>query len=272
MARAASELGWRVWLSGASSGIGAALARELARRGCDVALFARRREKLCELAGELATLAPAKTYLVQPGDARDRAAVTAAIAEAENALGTVDTAILNAGIGDSFFPERNFDVDLIERIFAVNVFGAVYGLAALLPGMLERGAGRIACVSSIAAVRGLPTAAPYCASKAALSTFLESLRVDTRGSGVQLTTVSPGFVKTPMTDRNRFPMPFLQSPERAAVRIVDGLARGKREIHFPRRLTYPLKLLRSVPRGLYEAGMARFVRGRGYHKTPDESR
>ena len=152
---------------------------------------------------------------------------------------------------------------------AVNFLGAIYGIEAALPGMLQRGEGTIVGVSSISAVRGFPTAAPYCASKVALTHFLESLRGDLRGRGVTVVTVSPGFVKTALTDRNQFPLPFLQSPEVAARRIVAGIAAGKREVHFPWRLTVPFKLLRCVPGAVFDVLMARFVSGKGY-RTEEE--
>jgi NAD(P)-dependent dehydrogenase (short-subunit alcohol dehydrogenase family) len=269
------RLSWRVWLTGASSGIGEALARELARRGAHLALFARRREELEALREELLASVPRPAgepppeFLVQPGDVRDRERVHAAVKEAEERFGALDVGILNAGTGDSLFPER-FDAALVERIFAVNVLGAVYGIEALLPGMLARRRGKIAGISSIAAVRGLPISAPYCASKAALTTFLESLRLDLRPHGVEVITVSPGFVKTPLTDRNRHPMPFLQPAEKAARRIVRGIERGKRHIHFPRALTVPVMLLRLLPVPLYDALMSLLLRGRGYHKVKAE--
>jgi NAD(P)-dependent dehydrogenase (short-subunit alcohol dehydrogenase family) len=165
------------------------------------------------------------------------------------------------------FPDR-FDAALVERILAINFLGAVYGIEAALPGMLARGRGAIAAVSSISAAYGLPSSAPYCASKAALTVFLESLRIDLRATGVKVITISPGFIKTPLTDRNRFPMPFLQPPDLAARRIVDGIARGKREVHFPKRLTVPMKLLRCLP-GRVSDWLVTAIAGRGYYKEPE---
>jgi NAD(P)-dependent dehydrogenase (short-subunit alcohol dehydrogenase family) len=270
---ASPPLGWRVWLSGASSGLGEALARELAARGCRMALFARRRERLEALQGALAALRAAEgagtDVLVQPGDVRDRVRVGEAIREAEARFGGLDVVILNAGIGDSLFPDR-FSAELVERIMATNFLGAVYGIEAALPGMLARRAGKIVGISSIGAVRGFPLSASYCASKAALTTFLESLRLDLRGSGVGIVTVSPGFIKTPLTDRNRFPMPFLQPAERAARLIVRGIERGKREVHFPLRLTVPMKIVRCLPGSLYDFLVTRYMRGKKYHKAAGE--
>lgn len=266
---AAPEIGagTRVWISGASSGLGEALAQELGRRGARLGLFARRKEALELLADRLRAMQPAREVLVTPGDVTDRAAVLASIRSVEERFGGLDVIILNAGIGDSMFPHK-FDAVLVERIMAVNYLGAVHAIEAALPGFLARGQGLIVGISSIGAVRGFPTAAPYCASKAALTTFLESLRIDLRPTGVRVITVSPGFIKTPLTDRNRFPMPFLQSPGAAARRIVKGMARGSREIHFPWRLTIPLKLLRCVPGVLFDVLLGRAVKGKGYRKDP----
>jgi NAD(P)-dependent dehydrogenase (short-subunit alcohol dehydrogenase family) len=261
---------WRVWLSGASSGLGEALARELVSRGSRVALFARREENLKRIREQLLRSFPGSEVLVQAGDVRDRARVREAVAEARSKFGGIDVLLLNAGIGDSLFPDK-FDAELVERIMAVNYLGAVYGIEAALPDMLARKSGTIVGVSSVGAVRGFPTAGPYCASKAALTSFLESLRLDLWGRGVKVITVSPGFIKTPLTDRNRFPMPFIQPADRAARRIVDGIAKGKREIHFPRRLTIPLKLLRCLPGGLYDRIFSRMISGKGYRKERETS-
>ena len=257
---------WRVWLSGASSGLGEALARELARRGSRIALYARREDKLVELREDLLRSHPGIEVLAQGGDVRDFQRVKEAVAEAERAFGGIDVLLLNAGTGDSLTPE-NFDVQIVERIVGVNFFGAIHGIAAALPGMLARGSGAIVGISSISGVRGFPGAGPYCASKAALTTFLESLRLDLRPSGIKVITVSPGFIKTPLTDRNRFPMPFLQPADKAARLILQGIEKGRREIHFPRRLTVPLKLLRLLPGRLSDFLVAAVVPG-GLQKEP----
>ena len=245
------SLSWRVWLSGASSGIGEALARELAGRGASLALFARREERLVALRDELARSWPQVEVLVQPGDVRDRPRVRAAVEEAEKRFGGIDVLILNAGTGDPMSPGE-FDAAVVERIVGVNFFGAIYGIEAALPGMLARSSGTIVGVSSIAGTRGYPGSGPYCASKAAFTTFLESLRLDLRKTGVKVITVAPGFIKTPLTDRNRFHMPFLQPADKAARKIIRGIEKGKREIHFPKALTSPLKILRCVPGPVYD--------------------
>jgi len=262
-----TSLSWRVWLSGASSGLGEALARELASRDCRLALFARRGELLEKLKEELLRVKPGLDMLVQQGDVRDSGRVKDAVRAAEERFGGIDVLILNAGTGDSLFPDQ-FDTELVERVFSVNFLGAIYGIAAGLPGMLSRKSGTIVGVSSIAGVRGFPGSGPYCASKAAFTTFLESLRLDLKGTGIKVVTVTPGFIKTPLTDRNRFPMPFLQPADRAARTIVRGIERGKREIHFPKRLTIPLKILRALPGPIYDFLVTR-VLPRGLRKEKE---
>ena len=231
-----------------------------------MALFARREDRLLALRDSILAAHPGAEVIAQKGDVRDRARVREAVAEAESRFGGLDVILANAGIGESLLPET-FDAAIVEEIMAVNFLGAVYGIEAALPGMLSRRSGAIACVSSISAVRGLPASGPYCASKAALTTFLESLRLDLRGTGVKVVTISPGFIRTPLTDRNRFPMPFLQTPERAARIIVDGILAGKREIHFPKQLTVPLKLLGCLPRALSDIIVAMTL-GKRYRKDP----
>lgn len=255
--------GSRIWLTGASSGIGAALALELALRGSHVALFARNAGRLEAVRATIRrTLAgrgePDRQVLVQYGDVTDRARVRAAVEEAESELEGLDIAVLNAGIGD-ILPASKFRGEAVRKILEVNFMGAVHGIEAVLPGMLSRGHGALVAISSVAAYRGLPQAAPYCASKAALTTLFESLRLDLAPYGIRVLTVSPGFVKTPLTDRNRFPMPFLLTPGDAARRIADGIQKNRRDIHFPRRLTYLMKLLRVLPVWLYDPLVARIA-------------
>ncbi len=274
--------GRAVWLTGASGGIGAALARTLARRGRPLALFSRDEQRLEGLREEiLASLRslPAgaagvepPAILIQRGDVTDRTRVLQAVAEADEALGGIGVAILNAGIGESLDIDR-FSSDLVRSVIEVNFFGAVHGIEGVLPRFLERGRGTVVGISSMAGFRGLPQSAPYCASKAALSTFLESLRVDLAPRGIGVITVSPGFVKTPLTDRNRFPMPFLLSPERAAEIIVRGIEKGRRTIDFPWQFALPMKLLRLAPPRLYDALIRRFLaRRKGPFKAPGARR
>ena len=144
----------------------------------------------------------------------------------------------------------------------VNYFGVVYGIEAVVPGMLARAHGHIAAVASVSGFRALPAAGAYGASKAAVIHLLNSIRFDLEPHGIRITVINPGFIKTPLTDRNRFPMPFLMPVDEAARRIVDGLERDRKEIHFPRALTWTLKALRVLPYPVYERIIWHATRGR----------
>jgi short-subunit dehydrogenase len=234
----------RLWITGASSGIGRALALHYAREGASVAVSARRREELAVLAAE----APDRIRAF-PVDVTDAAAMADTVAQVERD-GPIDLAILNAG---TFAPLglEQLNVEAFRRHVEINYMGAIHGIIALLPRFLARGAGHLAVVASVAGYRGLPTAAAYGPTKAALINLCESLKPDLNRRGVRISVVNPGFVRTPMTDVNAFPMPFLVEPEDAARRIARGLARGKFEVTFPRRFTFMLKLARILPYGLY---------------------
>lgn len=242
------------WITGASSGIGRQLARELAARGWTVAGTARREAELAALAAE----APGR-IVAAPADVTDARAVAAAVQRAEAETGRpIALAVLNAG---TYTPEsaERFDLDAFIRQVQVNVIGTATALAAVMPAMIARRAGQVAIVSSVAGYRGLPRAIAYSASKAALIAMAESLRFDLDRAGVMVNVVNPGFVRTPLTDRNDFPMPFLLPVEEAAKRIADGLARGRFEVAFPRRFAAILKLLRSLPYALYFPLVARMT-------------
>ncbi len=234
-----------VWITGASSGIGRALALHYARRGATVAASARRREEL----DALAVAAPGRIHAF-PVDVTDAAAVAAAVAAIEEAIGPIDLAILGAG---TFAPVEleGFDAALFRRHVEVNYMGVVNGIAALLPRFLARGAGHLAVIASVAGYRGLPTAAAYGPTKAALINLCEALKPDLDRRGIGISVVNPGFVRTAMTEVNRFAMPFLMEPEDAACRIAAGLGAGGFEVAFPRRFALMLKLARLLPYGLY---------------------
>jgi short-subunit dehydrogenase len=250
--------GARVWLTGASSGIGAALVPVLAARGARVAVSARRAELLEQLAEGWRTAGA--DILVVPLDVTDRAAVLDGAARIERAWGGIDLAIFNAG---THTPPSGtgFDTNQFVTVTTLNYFGALYGIEAVLPGMLARGRGHIAGIASLAGYRALPAAAAYGASKAALIFALESLRFELEPRGIGVTVVNPGFVRTPLTDRNRFSMPFLMEVDAAAAQIVGDLERGKRESHFPKVFSWSLKLLRVLPYPVYERIIRRATRG-----------
>jgi len=228
--------GRRVWLIGASSGIGAALARELAARGARLALSARRTEALQALG-----LADA---LLLPCDVAERQALAAALAEIEARWGGVDLVCYLAG---DYRPMSvdNFDLASAERLFAVNFVGAAKTADVVLPAL--RPGGGIAFVASVAGYRGLPKALAYGPGKAALIHFAECLHLDLAPRGIGCWAINPGFVATPLTAGNDFRMPALLTPEQAAVATVDGLATGNFEIHYPKRFTRVLKCLRLLP-------------------------
>jgi len=245
------------WCTGAGKGIGRAVVLKLARQGFRVAASARSSEDLKALADEArefgGTIAPF------PVDVTDDSAMRDASARIEDRLGPLDLVILNAGthIPDS---AANISVETVRTLVETNLMGTVHGLAAVLPRMMERGRGRIAVVSSVAGYRGLPGAAGYGATKAALINLCEALKPELDRAGVDLKLINPGFVKTPLTDRNDFPMPFLMEVDTAAERIVRGLASSRFEVTFPRRFTWMLEVLRMLPYGLYFALTRRLVR------------
>jgi NADP-dependent 3-hydroxy acid dehydrogenase YdfG len=246
MAAADSTLG-RVWLTGASSGIGEALVGPLVDAGARVAISARREAPLETLAARH----PAGRVLPLPLDVTDRDAVHAAARTIEAAWGGIDLAVFNAGthIPVSGVAPNAADFETLMR---VNYFSVVYGVEAVVPGMLARGRGHVAAVASVAGYRALPTAAAYGASKAACIHAMEALRFDLAPRGIDVTVINPGFVRTPLTDRNEFAMPMRIEAGEAARLIVRGLQARKKEIHFPAAFSWLMKTLRVLPYPLYE--------------------
>ncbi|MDE2040374.1 MAG: SDR family NAD(P)-dependent oxidoreductase [Elusimicrobia bacterium] len=255
----------RVLITGATSGLGREMALQLAREGCRLALSGRRRERLLSVCRD-ARSAGAPEVLELLGSVGDAAQVAAHYAQIKRRWGGLDWAILNAGVGDSK-DARQFSAQNYRWTFECNVFGAAQWLEALLPDMIAARSGVVAGIASLAAYRGLPLSGAYSASKAALVTLLESTRVDLRGSGVDVVTVSPGFVKSELTDRNPpGSMPFLLSTEDGAARIIAGIKRRKRLVHFPWQLSLPVLYgLRHLPDALYDRLAARLRRS----KRPD---
>ncbi len=242
-------------VTGASSGIGWSLAKVLAAAGARVGLVARRREELDRLAKEVA--ASGGTAFAAPADVGDRGQVVAAIHAVAAALGPVDLLVANAGVGAPTLLEP-FNVAEMEKMFRVNTLGVVYAIEAVLPEMLRRGRGHLAAVSSLAAYKGLPGEAAYCASKAAVNSFLEGLRIQLRGRGVAVTTICPGFVKTPMTSVNDFAMPFVLEADEAARRIAGALRRRVKVYNFPWQTALLMKLTRWLPDWAMARTMSRY--------------
>ncbi len=250
--------GQRVWLVGASSGIGAALARALLARGARVALSARRTQAL----DALVTDAVRERAFAVPVDVTDARSVADAHRQVRARWGGVDLTVWLAG---TYVPmgSGQFDLDQALRVVRTNLDGLLNGLATLLPTLRSERRGGVAIVSSVAGYRGLPMSLVYGPTKAALNNLAESLYLEMHPLGVGVYLVNPGFVRTPLTDLNDFRMPALITPEEAADRIIAGLARGAFEIHFPGRFTRTLKAMQLLPHRLYFALVGRMTRRGG---------
>jgi NADP-dependent 3-hydroxy acid dehydrogenase YdfG len=229
------------WVTGAGSGIGRGIAKRLAEDGWTVAISARTARDLDALAAEV----PGRLTAFQL-DVTDAAAAEATGRAIEANLGPVDLAVLNAG---SYFPTTasRFSVDNFRKTVDVNLMGIVNCMGAIVPGMVERRAGHIAIMGSLTAFVGLPTAASYGATKAALNSMAEAFKPDFDQYGVTITVINPGFVKTPATDKNRFPMPFLMGVDDAVDHIMRGLERRQFAINFPWQMTLGTRLLGALP-------------------------
>jgi len=236
--RLADWRGQRVWIIGASSGIGAALAQRLRTAGARLALSARREEGLREAAGPQGRILPL--------DVRDQAAVAAAHERLQRDWGGVDLVIYSAGV---YRPMRGWQIDLpsVDEALAVNLRGVYTLLQAVVPGFIERGAGGLCLLASVAGYTGLPKALAYGPFKAALINLAQILYADLSPRGIGVYLVNPGFVATRLTAQNDFAMPALITPEAAAAAILEGLRRGRFEIHFPRRFSWWMKLLSRLP-------------------------
>lgn len=236
-------------VTGASSGIGAALVRRLAAQGVAVGLTARRAEPMRALAEAIRQRGGIAE--VEPADAADVEATRAAVRALADRLGPVDLLVANAGVGLRS-PADGFSADAVAQTFRVNVLGAAAAIEAVLPTMLERRQGHLVGISSLAGSRGLPGMCAYGASKAALTSLLEGLRIDLHDRGVAVTTVHPGYIRTPMTAGSTRPQPFLIDLEPAVDRILQGIAARQREINFPRRAAALARLGRLLPATVYD--------------------
>ncbi len=243
-------------ITGASSGIGAALAVELGRRGHRVGLMARRESALRDVAAQVEAAGGHTAWAV--ADVTDRGALQAAIIALEAVLGPTDCLVANAGGGQ---PTRAVEVDsdLTRWIMDLNFHGVIDAFTAVLPAMVARGSGHLAAVSSVAGWRGVPSSSPYSAAKSALSIFLEAWSVELHAHGIAITTIHPGFVATPMIEGNEHPTPFLIDADTAARVIADGLERRRRRIDFPRRMQWFMGAVRLLPWWVYEPLARRLI-------------
>jgi hypothetical protein len=242
-----------VFVTGASSGIGEALARHYAGTGATLGLFARRRAELDRIA---AALAPA-TVATYAGDVRDAAALAHAGADFIVRFGVPDIVIGNAGISHGVLTGEAVDMPVFKEVFDTNVQGLVQTFQPFLAAMTQARRGALVGVASVAGFRGLPGSGAYSASKAAAITYLESLRVEMHGSGVSVVTICPGFIATPMTSRNPYRMPFLLAPDKAARLIARAVERRRRFYVLPWQMAWVGRALRIMPRPLYELAFAR---------------
>ncbi|MCQ8894917.1 SDR family NAD(P)-dependent oxidoreductase [Limnobacter humi] len=245
--------GKRVWLVGASTGIGEALARQLDAQGCQQVLSARSADKLAALAKDL------NQAMAVPVDIADEHAVEQAARVALQYLEGIDLVVLMAGTYAEMAIE-NFDLTEVKRQVNVNLNGTLHVLAQVLPVVMQQRAGHIAVVSSVAGYRGLPNSLAYGPTKAALINLAEALYVELKPHGVGVSLINPGFVDTPLTRKNTFPMPFIIGADKAASEIIYGLEAGEFETHFPKTFTRSLRAMRLMPYSLYFSAVKRFAK------------
>lgn len=245
----------RVFITGASSGLGAALATQYARAGATLGLLARRGEALDALVASLPNRHLHRTYAV---DVRDHVALSAAAAAFLAYAGGIDIVIANAGISHGTLTERGDDMQVFSDIVATNVTATVATFAPFIAAMrAQRTTGTLVGIGSVAGIRGLPGAGAYSASKAAVMTYCESLRVEMRRHGIRVVTIAPGYIDTPMTRHNPYPMPFLLAPEVFAARAARAIAQGVSYRVIPWQMGVVARVLRMLPDALYDFAFAR---------------
>jgi NAD(P)-dependent dehydrogenase (short-subunit alcohol dehydrogenase family) len=248
----------RVFITGASSGIGAALAREYAAQGATLGLLARRRDALDQLAASLPNPGRHKVY---PVDVTDHAALAAACADFIASAGGADIVIANAGVSQGTLTEHAEDLAMFETIFATNVSATVATFAPFIASMkTQGGAPTLVGIASVAGIRGLPGAGAYSASKAAVLSYCESLRLEMKPLGIRVVTIAPGYIDTPMTQANPYPMPFLMPAARFARKAASAIAAGASYQVIPWQMGVVAKLLRALPNGVYDLAFARAPR------------
>ena len=234
-----------IWITGASTGIGKAIAIKFSKNGWNVAISARRLELLEEISKQN------QNVFSFPLDVTNKDDCHKVFTEIKNKLGKIDLCVFSTGTWDPK-KEKEIDVEQIENVMKVNFFGTLNSIKSVEKYFKDLGKGHISIVSSIAGYRGLPNSTGYGPSKSALNNLAESLYFDFKRYGVRVSLISPGFIKTPMTDKNDFKMPFLKTTEFAADKIYDGLInKNNFEIHFPKQLTLTLKLFGLLPSKIY---------------------
>lgn len=237
----------RVFITGASSGLGQALARHYAALGATLGLVARREAELTALAAELPG-----TAAIYPLDVRESAKLQEAARDFINRFGLPDIVIASAGVSCGTLTEHAEDLKVFQAVMDINVMGMINTFQPFVAAMRERGHGTLVGIASVAGVRGLPGGGAYSASKAATISYLESLRVELHGSGVDVVTICPGYIETPLTDVNPYPMPFILSAEKAAIMIVRAINTRRRFIVLPWQMAIIFRLLKMLPDWAYD--------------------
>ena len=234
-----------IWITGASSGIGKALAIKFANEGWQVAASARRESLLKELSNQYTNI---QSF---PLDVTDSDKCKSVFKDIVEKFENIEICVFGTGIHDPQ-SEKKFNLEKIKKIMEVNFFGTMNSINSVYDYFEQRKDGQISIISSVAGYRGLPAAGAYCASKSALTSYAESLHFEMKRKNVRVSLISPGFIKTPMTDQNDFPMPMIKSPEFAADQIYNGLIKKSGfEIHFPKVFTFFMKFLRILPSSIY---------------------
>ena len=238
-----------VLVTGASSGIGRGLAVELARRGAKVGLIARRADMLNEILHEIE--AANGKAIALPADVTDADSLGKAADCLRAHFGPIDVLLANAGVGATV-DAAELKGSAVADVINVNVLGVANSVEAVVPEMVKRGQGHLVVISSLAAYRGLPKSAAYCASKAAVSTFFESLRLDLKPRGIDVTIIHPGFIKTPLTAGRQAEMPFLMELDEAVAKIISAIERRKKSYAFPWQLASVVRVGMIMPNFLYD--------------------
>lgn len=247
-----------VFLTGASSGIGEAIALDLARRGAVIGLLARRKELLDDLVARCAS-AGGKA-LALPADVTEPEQVAAAADRLRSEFGKIDILIANAGIGGNNEETRSYEPAAVKKVVDINLLGAVNAVHAVIPEMLQSGDGHLVAISSLAGFRGLPKSAAYSASKAGMTAFFESVRLDVAHKGVSVTIIQPGFIKTPLTSGRANKMPFLMELDDSIPYFIKAIEKKKKFAAFPWQLATIVRAGKYMPSWMYDriAGRARY--------------
>jgi short-subunit dehydrogenase len=240
----------KVFITGASSGIGQALAEHYAKEGAIIGLAARRQDLLNTLQDSLTT--ETITYAL---DVRDAEALAGAANDFISRFGAPDIVIANAGVSAGTLTENRDDIKTFKGVIDINLLGMVHTFQPFIESMKQAGKGSLVGIASVAGIRGLPGAGAYSASKAAVIAYLESLRVELSINGIHVTTIAPGYIKTPMTDINEYAMPFLMAPEVAAKKFAQAIAKKKRFIVIPWQMGWLARVMRFLPPWLWDTMM-----------------